>query len=499
MKDLSKYFNDLYDCFLKYSPVSEKRHQKEGIRWMFEKEMSVDKVSLTVDSEKIDIPRGGLLADEMGLGKTIQFIGLMCFNPQDTLIVVPLALLNQWEREIMRISGHRPIVYHGAKKKCISYLQLSNKEKKVVITTYGEISSKKKYGEDVYPSILHLVKWGRVIFDEAHHLRNENTNTHKGAINLSANYKWMASGTPIQNRPKDFSNLFKIVGFTHEYWKDVMNIPEKLDIMKKYGYLKRTKEQIDLGLKPVIEKNIKVSWKNQDEFYLSQNVHSVFNFGALHTKGTIDTAIAHLAEEKGVLPLLIRARQSCIMSDMMKSCLEDLLDQEDSTSKISIENIIGVSSKLDTVEEHILSRRDAGLKIVFCHFRREIDILKEKLQAKGMSVEKIDGRTSKNDRNDILSTNYDVLILQIQTGCEGLNLQQYSEVYFVSPHWNPAIEDQAVARCHRIGQNNQIHVFRFEMESFQEKGADFDENVAQTLDFYCRKIQLKKREYYDYA
>ena len=91
------------------------------------------------------------------------------------------------------------------------------------------------------------------------------------------------------------------------------------------------------------------------------------------------------------------------------------------------------------------------------------------------------------------------MILQIQTGCEGLNLQQYSEVYFVSPHWNPAIEDQAVARCHRIGQNNQIHVFRFEMESFQEKGADFDENVAQTLDFYCSKIQLKKREYYDYA
>ena len=133
MKDLSKYFNDLYDCFLKYSPVSEKRHQKEGIRWMFEKEMSVDKVSLTVESEQIDIPRGGLLADEMGLGKTIQFIGLMCFNPQDTLIVVPLALLNQWEREIMRISGHRPFVYHGAKKKCISYLHLSKKGKKISI------------------------------------------------------------------------------------------------------------------------------------------------------------------------------------------------------------------------------------------------------------------------------------------------------------------------------------------------------------------------------
>ena len=117
MGDQSKYFNALYDCFVQHSPASEKRHQKEGIRWMFEKEMSVDNQSLTVDSEKISIPRGGLLADEMGLGKTNQFIGLLCFNPQDTLIVVPLALLSQWERELMRISGHRPIVYHGIKKK----------------------------------------------------------------------------------------------------------------------------------------------------------------------------------------------------------------------------------------------------------------------------------------------------------------------------------------------------------------------------------------------
>ena len=130
----------------------------------------------------------------------------------------------------------------------------------------------------------------------------------------------------------------------------------------------------------------------------------------------MDTAIAHLAEEKGLLPLLIRARQSCIMTDMMKSCLEDLLEAEDSTSEISLQNIIGVSSKLDAVEKHILSRRDTGLKIVFCHFRREIDVLKEKLEMKGVSVEKIDGRTSKQERNDILTMSCDVLILQIQTG-----------------------------------------------------------------------------------
>ena len=208
----------------------------------------------------------------------------------------------------------------------------------------------------------------------------------------------------------------------------------------------------------MIEETITVPWKNKDEFYLSQNIHSVFNFGSLQTPHEIDSAIAYLAEEKGILPLLIRARQSCIMCEMMKDCLEDIVNDRDSSSKISLENILGRSSKLDLVEQHILSRRDTGSKIVFCHFRKEIDVLKKKLITQGLSV-----------------------------------------VYFVSPHWNPAIEDQAIARCHRIGQTEQIYVFRFEMESFQEKGDDFDENVAQTLDFYCNQIQKTKRGYYEFA
>ena len=83
----------------------------------------------------------------------------------------------------------------------------------------------------------------------------------------------------------------------------------------------------------------------------------------------------------------------------------------------------------------------------------------------------------------------DAIILQIQTGCEGLNLQEnYSEIYFVSPHWNPAVEDQAVARCHRFGQLKPVYVFRFIMKAT----SDIDGN---TLDQYCVKTQMKKREF----
>ena len=83
-----------------------------------------------------------------------------------------------------------------------------------------------------------------------------------------------------------------------------------------------------------------------------------------------------------------------------------------------------------------------------------------------------------------------VLILQIQTGCEGLNLQEnYSEIYFVSPHWNPSIEDQAVARCHRFGQTKPVYVQHFEMEDFVK-----EESKIRTVDNYVGVVQCIKRD-----
>jgi len=96
-------------------------------------------------------------------------------------------------------------------------------------------------------------------------------------------------------------------------------------------------------------------------------------------------------------------------------------------------------------------------------------------------------------RAQILSQKYEVLILQIQTGCEGLNLQEnYSEIYFVTPHWNPAVEDQAIARCHRIGQTKPVSVFRFEMEGFENAHAASTPGIS--FDNYVTFVQEKKRE-----
>ena len=107
------------------------------------------------------------------------------------------------------------------------------------------------------------------------------------------------------------------------------------------------------------------------------------------------------------------------------------------------------------------------------------------------NVSSFDGRTRQSQRNLKLAQKFEVLVLQIQTGCEGLNLQNdYSEVYFVSPHWNPSIEDQAVARCHRIGQSKPVQVFKFVMDSFDSVLSDIP-NL--TLDQYVAMTQQSKR------
>ena len=117
-----------------------------------------------------------------------------------------------------------------------------------------------------------------------------------------------------------------------------------------------------------------------------------------------------------------------------------------------------------------------------------------------------DGRNSKKGLKT-LSDAADAIVLQIQTGCEGLNLQKnYSEIYFISPHWNPSIEDQAVARCHRIGQQKPTNVFKFEMDGFdkvpnqnqedQEKQQEDQEETPDpiTLEKYVNKVQQIKRD-----
>ena len=205
-----------FNKFIQGASLDEKKHQLDGMRWCLANELRKNA------PEKI---KGGIVADEMGLGKTIMMLGLIVSNfKMHTLIVLPLALLDQWRNEIMRTMGHEPLIFHGKEKKTITAKVLANSP--IVLTTYGQIHLVKRGKDDYVEHMIHEQKWDRIIFDEAHHLRNKNTRVHKGMLKLRSNIRWLVTGTPIQNRWSDFYALCAAMGLSSDYYTQKGNLKE---------------------------------------------------------------------------------------------------------------------------------------------------------------------------------------------------------------------------------------------------------------------------------
>jgi SNF2 family DNA or RNA helicase len=448
-----------------------KSYQEEGVSWCVKNEEGENPCGI----------KGGFIADEMGLGKTIQMVGVMyCNFVKNTLIIMPTVLLDQWYIQICRLTGHKAVIYHGENKKKITAEVLSSA--KIVLTSYDNISGKK--GD------LHRIKWSRIIFDEAHHLRNKNTMVYRGAKSLKSKIRWLVSGTPVQNSKKDFYALCSLIGLPASYYMDGSNLRE----LTRSFVLKRTKKQLGIKMEELhISKSI-VEWSSTKEKELSEYLHSSLAFSGVRMKSGTNITLLSALGGKGPLPLILRARQSCIYPKLMVRRLDDLVNKGMIGDYTEYREGLTKSSKLDAAINVVLERKDNGCgKLIFCHFREEIDEIERRLREGGISkVVKLDGRTHAKNRHEILTEANDVLILQIQTGCEGLNLQEhYSEIYFISPHWNPAVEDQAIARCHRIGQKKEVNVYRFEMDTF---GQVEDASVStRTIDKYVDDVQEIKR------
>ena len=455
----------LYMDMLDHAGLAFNQHQYDGVEFCLLNETTV----------QFGI-KGGIIADEMGLGKTLTVIGTMVANPlPNTLIVLPPVFLLQWQKEIYRATGIQALVYHGTQKKQVTERELMTNA--IVLTTYNAIRP---------TNILHGVKWDRVVFDEAHHLRNKNL-AHAGAIALNAKIRWLITGTPIQNCANDFSNLCSALGLDRSIYSDKALAKSIISTF----VLKRSKAMVpSTNLPSVITRIVSVEW-SESEYALAKEIHSTLGFsGVEHCDGPYASKLGGA----GVLQRILRAKQSCVLPSLMDSDLKKCkLAKKYSTTN---------TSKIDAVIAKIEETRDNGAgKLIFCHYRNEIDAIASRLTSVGIRNATFDGRTSAPEREAILNDNVPVIILQIQTGCEGLNLQKnYSEIYFVSPHWNPSVEAQAIGRCHRMGQKKQVLVFRFEMVGFeeqeqeqQEQQDDGDSCSSLSLDMYIMTIQSKKR------
>lgn len=489
----------LFRQFLDKAQLDSKTYQVDGVEWCLKNEL--DGVEVTDGN----IVRGGIIADEMGLGKTITMIGLCIANVmRKTLIVLPVILMEQWASQIYKTTGHRALIYHGASKKKINLAMLEKSV--IVLTSYQTVA-----GFRGKTSLLHSVHWNRLVFDEAHHLRNFNTIIFQKCYSLKSQIRWLMTGTPIQNKAKDFYHLCAVLRIP-------VSVVDDIEYVKTHFMLKRTKADVGLSLPNVNYYVEEVDWTNPKEKGLAQSLHSQLGFCYMMDKaegdggneggneksrsddireiyqncGSIVNAIA--GQGKGhLLRFLSASKQSCVLPKLMAHSLDQFV--ANGPLKSYDREMIMPTSKLDVVCRSLIEKKDNhNGKLVFCYYHMEMETLYQRLTEGGMKV-LIYGKKPKGSNSlgwkwlknmNLNELDYDAIIIQIQTGCEGLNLQKYSEVYFVSPSWNPMLEEQAIARCHRIGQVKPVLVNHFIMNGF-------DSSSTSSLDKYILEKQLFKR------
>ena len=541
-----------YDEYIQKSGLEAKDYQREGVEFCLRREAVVGGATVV---------RGGIIADEMGLGKTMMMMGLILANLaayRRTLIVVPVALIAQWVAQIKRTiidTGVKPdlsvFVFHGSAGKRRVVLSetrdgivwchrppkkgaaAAGRAIDIVITTYGCVAMEEPQAAAKTPKaaaaktpktpVLSLLTFrpDRVIFDEAHHLRNKASRIFKGAMRVvSAEARrpsvWIVTGTPIQNKISDLKSLCYILGFSvSELWTE-----ENRRAIRDEYVLRRTKVSVGMvveaeaagveaagagvvavpRLQSLKHYKSQVPWGSENELSLSREIHRA-------ARNTNDRA------ER--LKLYTRMRQMCVWPALLVQQDADAdADADYGLSKEEYKIAVSNQSKLDRVVATMAAEAASGASganrksLVFCHYRREMTRLRDMLLRGGDDdVAIIDGRVTGRERERILAAAPKVLILQIRTCSEGLNLQSYSDVYFISPHWNPCVEDQAIARCYRMGQTNGVRVFRFYMTDFVGEQSEVDQSggvaesaeseaVAEcisTLDHKCEEIQERKR------
>ncbi len=499
-------------------------HQTDGVSWLLERESKM---------------KGGLLCDDMGLGKTMQIVSLFIANPlHRTLIVLPPVLIPQWISTIEKVIRNFHINYYvkqftSKNSSDIRKALLSSDSDKhfIILCSYNMLINRNKFAtrDECYPRIN--FRWDRLILDEIHMIRNDKSKINRTISNTYARIRWGLSGTPINNRLKDLKTLLSFV--THS---DNEGIPIKKLIDD--CVLRRVKENVlTKKLPPCIIHNVCIPFQSQIE----QDVYTLVSDNVLSSLGLNHVNdITSISLE--IFEQLIRMRQiaACppiAMESLSKKWFKkhpatDWLLQDTPRFPEYVSRGIGCDtgnmSKFNfLVNDMNKDSLNMNKTIIFCHFKAELRMYKKILDDFNYNTAIIDGSIDKKDRTEILSgfmcskydirdivshkcgfhcnsheniditkkihkhLSYDVVLIQIDCGGTGLNLQGANRIYITSPHYNPAIEMQAIARAHRIGQKRPVLVKRMVL-GCENESIPIGLHYPLTIDGHIHSIQSKK-------
>ena len=399
-----------------------------------------------------DVQWGGILADDMGLGKTIQTLSFLQHLKEKNgtliaLVVCPTTLLFNWQNELKKFTPSLTYrIHHGGTR---TKNQLFKEPVEVIITTYGTLRSDIKMFSEV--------KFDYVILDESQAIKNPTSKVTKAACLLQATNKLCLSGTPLQNNTFDIYAQMNFLNpgmlGTVEYFKHNFSMPidkfdekEQKEHLRKFVFpfiLRRTKEQV---AKDLPEKQEMVLYCEMGT--AQRKIYEAY-------RNDYRDKLIGMVEEKG-----IQKSQLSILQGLMK--LRQICD---SPAIIKDESYPNESVKLAELTREIAENIGDHKALVFSQFLGMLGLIKEELTKLGIDYEYFDGGSTIQEREKAIErfqndANCRVFLISLKAGGVGLNLTAADYVYIVDPWWNPAVEQQAIDRTHRIGQTKNIFAYR---------------------------------------
>jgi len=390
---------------------------------------------------------GGILGDEMGLGKTLQAITFILSNKgSKSLIVAPTSLIYNWVEEFERFAPSIKVaIANGSKQEREAIIKnIGNYD--VIITTYNLL----KMDLEDYKNI----EFDYCILDEAQNIKNSNSQNAIAVKEINAKARFALSGTPIENSLMELWSIFDFImpgylfdekRFSVRYHKKLRESPEVIEELNKLVkpfILRRRKKDVIKELPDKIETTMVVNLEDeQKKVYRAYADYAV----SLIEKKVKDDEFKNSKIE--ILSYITKLRQLCL------------------DPSVVMKDYVGSSGKIEALIELLHQSIEEGHRVlIFSQFTSVLKNIRERLNIEGIASSYLDGSIASEKRMDMVKAfnkgENSVFLISLKAGGTGLNLTTADIVIHFDPWWNPAVEDQATDRAHRIGQENVVEVIK---------------------------------------